>query len=128
VVKDPFFCETLHHWVEVGANIEHVVVCSRDFTESAKSALACGLAEPVKGDLAATVERFRNRYTRLVETIQKFNLNYSIIKFPRSVHDRAYTFDGLKPLLNVSYNQFSSKFDETVDTDYLERVRDECGD
>ncbi|MHC4092391.1 MAG: hypothetical protein ACYSVY_19320 [Planctomycetota bacterium] len=115
VVKDPFFCYTLGRWAESGAQINWVVVGFRPFREAAESAVKTGLAAPAVGDVDKTERAFRKRYERLICEIGIYELPWVEVAFPRSVRDKDYCWQSLKPVLSVPYETFSLAWDFAVD-------------
>lgn len=126
-VKDPYFCYTLNCWAEAGAKIDLVVVCWRDFTEAAASAVKTGLALVGPGvgrraaaelSLAQATELFEERYAQLMRAIETHDLPYTKIEFPRSVQDQDYAYEAVGKSLGASPEQFAKAWGSAIDPNY----------
>jgi hypothetical protein len=113
LAKDPRFAWTLGVWAIAGAEIEYVLLCTRDVDAIVDSRVAAGHYPPARReDLKAALER---GLELCLESLHGHGLPHSVVRFPE-VLDSADALFGAMPLpARVTRERFEAAFARVVD-------------
>lgn len=88
-VKDPLFSKTLKIWLEMGLQVEHIIVCTRNPHDSMTSSKRTNRGfEPAYGYTEEEIEKEMNtRQGYLWDIILRYALPYSVVRYEHMLED-----------------------------------------
>jgi hypothetical protein len=117
LVKDPRFAWTLDVWMAAGAEIEYVLVCTRDIDAVVDSRVAAGHYEPARReDAKAALER---GLRLCLDALHTHGLPHSVVRFPEVVRGSDALFAAMPLPQDVTRERFDAAFERVVDPDLV---------
>jgi hypothetical protein len=113
VVKDPRFAWTLGVWVLAGADIEYVLLCTRDVDAVVDSRVAAGHYVPAhRRDAKAALER---GLRMCLDVLHDHGLPHSVVRFEEVFRGPDALFAAMPLPPEVTREQFDAAFERVVD-------------
>jgi hypothetical protein len=113
LVKDPRFAWTLGVWALAGAEIDYVVVCTRDVDAIVDSRVAAGHYPPARReDVKAALER---GLRLCLESLHGHALPHSVVRFPEVLDGADALFAAMPLPAGVTREHFDAAFARVVD-------------
>ncbi|RLI48415.1 MAG: hypothetical protein DRP09_21470, partial [Candidatus Thorarchaeota archaeon] len=81
--KDPRFCKTLEVWLKAGADIEFVIVCLRDISNTVKSAIDSTESKESPQVIHNWYKGILIRSGNLFNILFQYEINFQIVFFPK---------------------------------------------
>jgi hypothetical protein len=121
VAKDPQFCWTLGAWAASGAQIDHVLVCVRNFDAMLDSRFAAG--QLLFRSKSAAKNSFIYGLGLCMMAIHDHRLPHSVVRFPDFLNEPARLFEALRFPAPVTFDRFLDALSRTVSAELIHDVR-----
>ena len=121
VAKDPYFCWTLAAWAAAGAQIEHVLVCVRNFDAMVESRFAAG--QLFFSSRSGAKNSFAYGLGLCMMAIYEHRLSHSVVRFPDFLKEPVSLFEALRFPTPVTYERFHEAFSRIVAADLVHDFR-----
>ena len=121
VAKDPYFCWTLAIWAASGAQIDHVLVCVRNFDAMVESRFAAG--QLFFSSRSGAKNSFVYGLGLCMMAVHEHRLPHSVIRFPDFLNEPASLFEALRFPTPVTYDRFLDAFSRVVSGDLIHDFR-----
>jgi len=117
VVKDPAFCWTLGVWAASGAQIDHVLVCVRNFDAMLESHFAAG--NLLFRSRSTAKNSFIYGLGLCMMAIHDHRLPHSVVRFPDFLDDPATLYEAVRFPAPVSYDRFLVALSKTASSELI---------
>ena len=121
VVKDPYFCWTLAVWAAAGAQIDHVLVCVRNFDAMVESRFAA--KQLFFSSRSGAKNSFVYGMGLCMMTVLEHRIPYSVVRFPDFLNNPEGLYNALRFPAPVTIDQFRDAFARVASADMVHDSR-----
>lgn len=131
ITKNPEFSLMIDKFIQEGYILDHVYVPCRNFYDAAQSRM-------LHGNSSGGLWKIRNPqeqenklveiYDKLIESLERNKIKYTIIEFPRYATDPEYSYKQLEFLMtkyDISYEKFLEVFNRISDPKLIHTFKEE---